>query len=557
MPAGPQAAKRGMAAVLMFVLLSIAPASAFSWGVPNEIPRTGFGLATTYDAPETAVAHGVIPGAGNPRKAELARRSAVWLRALAATSIVLTLALAAVASVALFLFRRESHARQDRVRADERAARMAYCDAMTGLPNALHFQDKLTGALSAKCAASILVADLDDFSAVNDRCGQAFGDAIIKELAWRMRTAAEENGGFATRLGGDRFGLYIPCEDEAVVAGFCADLLTRCAEPVAMGAQLVAPSVSVGVAVLSSLGHARTHGYESVLRAANLALHAAKQDLQRSVIVYDGSLDESYVDRTALAEALPGAMSNDEIEVYLQPQVDMTTGDIRGFEALARWWRHGVLVPAADMRAAARKTGLITDLDRFMLERAAKTVADWNCRRKTSFAISVNVSADHFQAAGVTSFVAECLSRHRMPAELVTLEITETAGLEYAGDVARAVEDLKASGCRFAIDDFGSGRSSLVDLRRLAVDEIKISLCLIDDLETCAETTFILDAVLDLARNLNKDVIVEGVERQSQADILIGMGCSRAQGDLYGCARPAADWLADVTYGRSVKETAA
>jgi len=476
---------------------------------------------------------------------------------MAVAYMILVVSSASAGLVALLLLRKEVHVRQERTRAEERVEYLAYHDWMTGVANEIQFRDRLSAVLSDNVAASVVVVDLDGFGEINDRRGQAFGDAIIKELARRSATSAEALGGFAARLGGDRFGLYVPIDTRADVAVFCEHLLARCREPVAKGAQTVEPSVSAGVVVLSNLGEARAYGFETIMRVANFALYAAKEQPESAYVVYDESLEEKFVDHVAIAEALPDAILNGNVEVALQPKVEMRTGRIGGFHAMAHWKLNGSVVQPQDIAIAAEEAGLSRDFDRYMLDRAIGVVADWNRRRKTDFPICVNLSACNFHSLEGAERVAACLAEHRFRADLVTIEISETAENDAKNQPAIDLSGLRALGCRVAIGGFGSGNTSLADLRRLSADEIKVDRSLLFELETSTEARFILDAVLHLARKLEIDVVIDGVDNQAHADILTDLGAVWAQGFHFGSPRQAVDWLADVTYGRPESISAA
>lgn len=187
-----------------------------------------------------------------------------------------------------------------------------------------------------------------------------------------------------------------------------------------------------------------------------------------------------------------------------------------------------------------------------MLDRAVGLIADWNRRRKTRFQISVNLSSAHFRDPNGADFVLETLNRRALPAELLIIEIADTVRFENSTFMIRALAKLRTAGCRISIDDFGTGFSSISSLRALNADEIKIDPSLVAELGKNAEAKLILDSVLRIARKLRMDIIIEGVERSDQADMLRKLGCKTAQGYHFGRPRPAADWLADATYGPGV-----
>ncbi|NNE81952.1 MAG: EAL domain-containing protein [Silicimonas sp.] len=494
----------------------------------------------------------------------IAALSAVLARALMEFSASVgfdwrSLALTATSGgcIALLLLHRRTIAvlRRRRSVAAPWAASLSF-DPMTGIANATRFQDKVTVTMTAGCDAAIIFVDIAGTREVNTRRGRAFADALIKELAHRIRAMAEEAGGFAARVGGDRFGVLLPRVRGGELADFCERLSAICAAPVSKGGETLTPRVWIGAVDISQLNDSERIGYDDILRMGKFTLFAARSSGQL-FRVYDTSLEAKYVDRDAMVEELPGALRNRELEVFLQPRVNLDDGTIFGFEALVRWSRGGDYVPAVDLVATAEETGQVIDLDRYMMDRAIEIVADWNRRRKTAFSLSVNMSALHLRRESGADFVADCLRRHKMPPELLTVEITETVSLESAHGCCPSLIRLKEFGCKVAIDDFGSGYASLSHLRDLPADQINIERSLVDRTDQSEEARIILTAVLGLAERLGLEVLIGGIERQSQARLLSELGCRKGQGYLFGHPRPALDWLEDVTYSNMPNAPAA
>ncbi len=512
---------------------------------PDNVFQLGKAISALQLATETMV------GRLSRVEADLVQHLMQTVFGISVAYVVLVAASATAGLATLLLLRREVRARHERAQAERRAEYLAYFDWTTGVANELQFQDRLASTLSQRVDASVIVVDVDDLTYINDRRGQSFADAMIKEIARRAQDTAEENGGFAARLGGDRFGLFIPNEDQTFVTTFCEEFLDRCQRPVVKGAQTMSPTLSAGVVMLSNAGEARIFGYDSIMKLAHLALHAAKEKGPCSYVIYDDTLVDRFIDRAALAEDLPLAIKTGQIDVFLQPKIELTTGMICGFEALASMVWNGARVPTLDLLVAAEGAGLAVDLERYMLDRAVDVMADWNRRRKTSFAVSLDMSAAHFYGSDGQAFVEDCLRNRRFPAELLTIEITETATSRHRDGLEFDTTRLRALGCRIALDKFGSAGSSLVHLRKLKLDEIKVDRGLLRDLEHSPDAHSVLESVLGLARNLGVETVIEGVDHAGQARIVSQMGCSLVQGLHFGRARPAVEWLADVTYGQS------
>jgi len=450
----------------------------------------------------------------------------------------------------------EVRQRRHVVRREPAELPLSFFDTMTGIPNKLAFQDKLSATLSGDQKGAIILIDLSDFGGVNDRRGRIFGDAILKDLASRLRKYAKSVDGMASRLGGDRFGLLLPRETLATLPKTCAAISVLCAAPVSKGGDTLNPKVSIGAVSFPELGALCALGYDTVISVCNFALLTAKTDETTDFRIYDASLDAKYLDLDAMAIELPAALRSGDLEVFLQPRVNLSDQSLSGFEALVRWSRRGVLIPADDLIAMAEDTGLIFELDYYMIDRAVQIMSDWNRRRKTSFSVSVNLSALHLQSQKGVEFILDCLHRHQFPPEFLTVEITETANLAKWNHF-RELCGLKAAGCRISIDDFGTGYASLARLRALPADEIKVDRFLISEVATNADARHILEAVLLLARKLAMDVVIEGIETEEQLTLLRDMGCTLGQGYLLGRPRAALDCLADATYGSTKAEPAA
>ena len=463
----------------------------------------------------------------------------------------LFLALITLAGLAcLRLLRREIIARKARDKAQRRADHLAYFDPVTGLANRVQFQDRVDAFLTPGARGALILIDLDGFKEINDRHGHVVGDSVLKYIGRCIRAEAESNLGFAARLGGDEFAVFLETDSTAFLKTFCMSLIAECARPTQIGDERVSPGISIGLATTTQLAVVDTPRFEDLMRVTDFALYASKSAGRGRYTLYDSELERAFKERRRLMKDLPRAILQGELEVYLQPKVDLRSGRVRGFEALVRWRRDGTVLPPADFIQIAEESGRIVDIDRYVLDASVRIIADWNRRYSTDFSISVNLSGLHFRRAESLSFVNDSLSRHRLPPELLTLEITETVQIANWEQVGESVAELRNRGCRISIDDFGTGYSSLAYLRTISADELKIDKSLIAEIETSGESQFILDAVLDLARSLGLEVVVEGVERPEQREILCKLGCIQGQGFLFDRPKPAEDALAGATFSK-------
>ncbi len=487
---------------------------------------------------------------------DLTRRMESRLLSLQSDTVMLltraTLIFLAVVTFAggasLLLIRREIMTRKQREKAERRADRLAYFDSLTGLANRVQFQDKVDAFLSPTAKGAMILIDLDGFKDINDRHGHAMGDAVLRQIARSIRDEAEKCGAMAARLGGDEFAVFMETDNTTFLMGFCQTLVDVCARTLEIGGTRVYPGVSVGIATTTQVSSARRISYDYIVRVADFALYTSKRAGRGTCTLYDADLETVLAERRGMMKELPKAIENKELEVFLQPKILLQTGAITGFEALVRWRRNGILLNPGQFIQIAEDSDLIRDIDAYVLNRAVEVVADWNKRYRTTYGVSVNLSGEHFKTRGPLPFVAAALVQHDFAPELLTLEITETVQLASWDIVEATVSELKALGCRISIDDFGTGYSSLVYLRTISADELKIDKSLIDEIEVSEQAQFILDAVIDLAGSLNLDVVVEGIERPEQRELVTRLGCKSGQGYLFGKPAPAADALADATY---------
>lgn len=446
-------------------------------------------------------------------------------------------------SAALLLFRRESQMRQNVERAENRAHYLAYYDSLTGLPNRVLFRDRVQQTLSSGRGASMIFADLDNFKEINDTLGHATGDCVLQAVGGHLRTAAESRGGIAARLAGDEFALFLPTSEMEAIQAAGAEVIDACRTPVSGDNGSVSTGLSIGVATAEVfVGEAVT--YDGLLRMADFALYAAKTAGRGRIAVFDAELEARFNGRRALMAELPRAIGKGEVSVYLQPKLLIATGEIYGFEALARWPYDDRILTPNDFIELAETSGAIIDLDLYMLVESARLIADWNRQTGTELSVSVNLSAAHFKQRSVVEDIAHALTVSGLRADLLTIEITETVQILNWEQVRGALTQIRRLGCKIAIDDFGSGYSSLAYLRAIQADELKIDRSLVSEIESSEEARFILDSVVDLAHSLRMEVVVEGVESERQLRSLKALGCRRAQGFLIGRPSPASEALA-------------
>jgi diguanylate cyclase len=417
----------------------------------------------------------------------------------------------------------------ERLRAREELFRhAAHHDALTGLGNLTQARVLLASSYEQPAPATVVLVDLDGFKAVNDTFGHAHGDALLREVAGRLRGCLREQDA-VTRIGGDEFVLVVQGEAGPVVDR----LLTELRRPVEVAGTIMSVRASVGVART-----AEATGPDEVLRNADLAMYAAKAAGRDRAVAYEPWMHESAAQRTALHAGLRRALDDDLLELHYQPVVRLADGVVVGAEALLRWTDpvHGPVSPA-DFIPVAEDTGIIGDIDLWVLDRACRDLSAWRASGLAAPQVAVNVSRRHMTAE-LPGLVAAALERYGLPGSALCVEVTESAVVPDAATAAQALADVRALGVAVALDDFGSGESSLSQLARLPVDHVKIDKSFTQTAETDPTAARLLSSIVGVGQALRLPVVAEGVESAELVDFLRRAGCDRAQGWHFGRPQP-------------------
>ena len=431
----------------------------------------------------------------------------------------------------------------------------AFHDALTGLPNRLLFQDRISQQVAAArrdgLTAGVLFVDVDDFKVVNDTMGHSVGDELLVATAERLSGLIRE-ADTAARLGGDEFALLIGnVVDSSAVEAAADRVIGVFSEPFALASGAVLATVTVGVATTQDSADT-----DELLRHADLALYAAKAAGKRQWRRYQPVLTAGLIKRRELQAALEEAVATSAFTLAYQPIVALTTGELAGFEALIRWPhpRWGMMQPDQFI-ALAEETGQIVPLGSWVLGQAVADIARWrrhprhrrpepaagpNGQARTpegalpprGLYISVNVSARQFSAPGFVDGVRHVLGTSGLEPGALMLELTESVLLRRDERLQSDLTQLKAIGVRLAIDDFGTGYSSLSYLRELPIDVLKMDKSFVDGIAISAQRLALAEGIVRIARTLQLEVIAEGIESELQRDLLISMGCQFGQGYL-------------------------
>lgn len=421
----------------------------------------------------------------------------------------------------------------DARRLEDELRRAALHDSLTGLPNRALLLDRLQHALARETrGTAVLFVDLDRFKIVNDARGHAAGDDLLKGMADRLRASVRPADTVA-RFGGDEFLVVCEDVDEQAARGLAQGLLAALEQPFRVAGGEAALTASIGVAVSPAASA------DALLRQADTAMYAAKVAGRSRVQVFDADLAARAEERFELGSDLRRALLDDELEMHYQPVIDLATGRVLGVEALARWThpRHGP-VPPDRFVSVAEDVGLASRLDQWALGRATQDVRDLRLAGAlpaTAY-VAVNVSPRTLGHPGLEDWVTRHVDAAGLTPADVLLEVTESAIMADASSAAALLARLRRRGFGIAVDDFGTGHSSLAYLRDLPLTMLKVDRSFVADLTRDASSLAIAASIIELARAVGLTVVAEGVERLEDAELLRGLGCDAAQGWLWSAA---------------------
>jgi diguanylate cyclase (GGDEF)-like protein/PAS domain S-box-containing protein len=427
-----------------------------------------------------------------------------------------------------------------RKKAEEELEHLAHYDQLTGLPNRVTLHEELGRLLAAARPTSIALFDLDGFKDVNDTLGHSVGDRLLIEVGRRLSALADCRAQVC-RLGGDEFVVIVPgCGDPRRMAKIVDIMLSRLAAPFAIDDHVLHLAGSAGIAI------APAHGttVDELIANADLALYDAKASGGRIHRLFQPVLRAQAQARRGLDLELRKAFENEEFVLYFQPQIRLADDAVVGAEALLRW-RHpsrGILSPAAFIDALGASP-IAPAVGKWILRTACEQAAAWRAMGVPLRCIGVNMFPPQLDDETLVDSIADALRKAGLPPEILELEITENAALNY-DDTIIPLQHLHEMGVRLALDDFGTGYASLNCLTRFPLSRIKIDRQFVGKITDDAEDAAIVRSLIGMAHNLSLGVIAEGVETDAQAAFLRDQGCEEAQGYLYAQPLSAAEFEA-------------
>ncbi|MES2261100.1 MAG: EAL domain-containing protein [Pseudomonadota bacterium] len=424
--------------------------------------------------------------------------------------------------------------------AQERLLHMAHYDSLTGLPNRTLFFRTLADAIELardkEWRIVVLFIALDRFKNVNDSFGAAAGDQLLRQFSNRLVQCVRIRDTVG-RLGGDEFALILTMtrdqQDAVLVANEVREALRA---PFDLDGRAAALTASIGIAMYPD----DATDPETLVKYADTAMERAKQAGRDGYRFFTAGMNVQVLARLDLEMALRRALDANELVLYYQPKVNLTTGRISGVEALLRWLRPGYgLVFPAEFVPVLEDTGLIVRVGAWIIDTACRQIAAWGRSKVGPVTVAVNVSSRQFVEGDLENEVTQALQRYNVPAELLELELTETALMSNAERTIGVLGRLKELGIKIAIDDFGTGYSSLAYLQRFPIDKLKIDIAFVRDITTNPNDAAIALAIISMAHSLKLRVIAEGVEARAQLEYLRRNRCDEIQGYFFSRPLPA------------------
>ncbi|MCB1751240.1 MAG: EAL domain-containing protein [Gammaproteobacteria bacterium] len=428
----------------------------------------------------------------------------------------------------------------ERKRAEEVINFQLYHDLLTKLPNRALFRDRLNLAISqakrSKTKLAVMFLDMDRFKVINDSLGHLAGDQLLQTIALRLNSCLRD-GDTLARVGGDEFNLLVPGingrEDAAMVA---RKIMERLKEPVILDGYEVFVSFSIGIAIFPEDGQT----IDVLVKNSDMAMYHIKTHGKNGYEFFADNMKATFHRQLSLENGIRKALEKREFELFYQPQINLLEGRICGMEALIRWNHpeRGLLLPDQFI-PLSEETGLIVEIGNWVLDSACRDLKAWRIQGISSdIQMAVNISAAQLMQPEFERSVLDTLTKHNVAGSQLELEITENILMQDMDQAVSKFQQLAANGVRVAVDDFGIGYSSLSYLHALPLNTLKIDRSFISGIQASKDRSSIVTAVLAMARELNLEVVVEGVERKAQVDYLRRLECIKAQGFYLGRPLP-------------------
>jgi len=420
----------------------------------------------------------------------------------------------------------------ERDQTQKRIQILAYTDELTGLASRAAFSQHLAEITKTSARHNrrfgLLYIDLDDFKAVNDSLGHDAGDLLLKTIAKRLVNTCREID-FIARLGGDEFCILIEEVDNDYAANVAKRCLDAIAQPIEMYSRKLTPACSIGIAYYPDDGK----DLSELLKAGDTSLYTAKENGKNQYAFYKAELTQQAEYRFHVEQNLREAIEKQQLSLVYQPQIEINTGEIFGFEVLSRWY-HPELgqIPPVDFIATAEKIGMIKPLTEWVLRTACSQLVAWRKEGFHSLRMAVNISPSLFLDKEFASLINRIIEEVGIVPSELELEVTESVVQTDPRNLS-IFQDLKDLGVLLAIDDFGTGYSSFASLKHLKADCLKIDKYFVDDMLVDNQAMSLISSMIEMGHKLGYGIIAEGVEKPEQLNILRNLGCEKVQGYLF------------------------
>jgi diguanylate cyclase (GGDEF)-like protein len=419
--------------------------------------------------------------------------------------------------------------------AQNKLRKMATRDPLTGLPNRTLLLETLSAIIQRsrvhKRSFALFFIDLDRFKNVNDSLGHAIGDQFLARIARILERGIGDKGSVA-RLGGDEFVILADeIHSPSQAADFVDKLLLQLNAPIQLNEHSIHPAASIGISIYPDDGASA----EDLIRHADIAMYSAKAAGSNQWAFFKQQMTERAAVRLRTEASLHDALRNNEFVLYFQPKFDLSTNKVVSCEALIRWQQDGRLISPMSFIPVAEETGIIVPIGRWVIEQSCKTLRDWQRKYNFAIPIAVNVASQQFADASLVPDIKQLALRYQIRPDLLEIEITETSLMNDIEQAIAKLELLKTAGFRIAIDDFGTGYSSLSYLKLLPITTMKIDRCFVTDLP---QDSAIASTILMLGKQLNLDIVAEGIETEDQLNWLKENHCEIGQGFFFSQPLP-------------------
>jgi diguanylate cyclase (GGDEF)-like protein len=410
---------------------------------------------------------------------------------------------------------------------------LAETDFLTGLPNRYFFDESLKLALTNNRqngnTLALLLLDIDNFKLINDNFGHDTGDIFLKKTVSTIRNCLRGNEVFA-RLGGDEFAITLANLESSEHAILVAQrIINAMQEPLEIASTLIHSTVSIGIALQTE--NSKTS--EEIFKHADIAMYRSKKWGRNQACFFEDKMQEKFHKRLQTEVELRAALKKQQFQLYYQPVLDPKNGNVKGFEALIRWDIDDVIRTPDKFIKVAEETQQILPIGLWVIEEAITTLAKWNTDIKKPYTMSINVSAVQLRNLDIVDYLINCLSKHKVPAYLIEIELTETALFKDTLTSREVIYALTQSGCRLSLDDFGTGYSSIAHLRNYPISIMKIDKSLMPENVLDAKNIALVEGLVAMATILGLDIVAEGVETQFHVELCNRLNIRRVQGYFY------------------------